>query len=65
MKNGLLAIAAMAGALSNADGLGAVRPRKIEPGQRLGGRAREGEEFSDSRGQRYVRDARGTIRRVR
>lgn len=37
---------------------------KAEPGDPIGRTSKDGEPFTDSRGRKYVRDEKGTIRRV-
>lgn len=37
---------------------------KSEPGDPIGRGSKAGEPFTDSRGRKYVRDAKGTVRRV-
>jgi hypothetical protein len=58
----MMAVAALAAGTS---GVSTYMPRwKFESGDPIGRTAKDGEPFTDSRGRKYVRDAKGTVRRV-
>jgi len=57
----MLALAALGGASEAST----YMPKwKFESGDPIGRTAKDGEIFTDSRGRKYVRDAKGTVRRV-